>query len=101
MHYNAAMTATRVIIVVLAVVLVAAAIWAYAKKQAPPAVPQPSTQAAAPSASQDTQAVSTPAATGWSGDATNFTYTSADGNTYTADQRFAGKPLVVNFWAAW
>ncbi len=39
-------------------------------------------------------------ATGWSGDAINFSFTTADGESRTADS-YAGKPLVLNFWAAW
>lgn len=36
----------------------------------------------------------------WTGDAVNFSFTTADGQTKTADS-YAGKPLVLNFWAAW
>jgi len=36
----------------------------------------------------------------WTGDAVNFTFTTADGKQRTADS-YAGKPLVLNFWAAW
>lgn len=37
---------------------------------------------------------------GWTGDATDFAYTTFAGLTGKASD-FAGKPLVVNFWAAW
>ena len=97
MHYNSEMTVTRVIIAVLAVVLIVSAIWAFTKQQAVQPVAPPATTPP----DQDADSDRPVPADGWSGDAVNFTYTSADGNTYTADKRFAGKPLVVNFWAAW
>ncbi len=43
----------------------------------------------------------TPATSGgWTGDAKDFAYTTFDGDSGRAS-KFAGKPLVVNFWAAW
>ena len=36
----------------------------------------------------------------WSGDAIDFMYTGFAGSSGSASD-FAGKPLVVNFWAAW
>lgn len=42
----------------------------------------------------------TTATGGWTGDATDFAYTTFAGLTGKASD-FAGKPLVVNFWAAW
>jgi hypothetical protein len=39
-------------------------------------------------------------AAAWTGDAVNFSYMTADGESKTADS-YAGKPLVLNFWAAW
>lgn len=36
----------------------------------------------------------------WTGDAFDFMYTSFSGGQGKASE-FAGKPLVVNFWAAW
>ena len=49
-----------------------------------------------------TPATSTPpaASASWSGDAFDFMYTSFAGGQSKASG-FAGKPLVVNFWAAW
>jgi len=61
------------------------------------------TETAAVATSPDTQAkpagaASTPAS--WTGDAVNFSFTTGDGEQRTADS-YAGKPLVLNFWAAW
>ena len=42
---------------------------------------------------------STPAG-GWTGDAIDFAITGFDGGSGMASD-YAGKPLVVNFWAAW
>jgi cytochrome oxidase Cu insertion factor (SCO1/SenC/PrrC family) len=36
----------------------------------------------------------------WTGNAKDFTYTTFAGSSGKASD-FAGKPLVVNFWAAW
>ena len=36
----------------------------------------------------------------WTGNAKDFSYTTFAGMTGKASE-FAGKPLVVNFWAAW
>jgi hypothetical protein len=48
-----------------------------------------------------TSSSGTPAAGGgWSGDAKDFSYTTFAGMSGKASE-FAGKPLVVNFWAAW
>jgi hypothetical protein len=58
--------------------------------------PAAASDAAGPTSAD--QAPSTPAA--WTGDAVNFSFATADGETKTADS-YAGKPLVLNFWAAW
>ncbi len=36
----------------------------------------------------------------WTGDATDFSFTTFAGETLRAGE-FAGKPLVVHFWASW
>jgi cytochrome oxidase Cu insertion factor (SCO1/SenC/PrrC family) len=39
-------------------------------------------------------------ASGWTGDAKDFTFAGYNGSTGQLSD-FAGKPLVVNFWATW
>ena len=58
------------------------------------------TQASAAPAGQDAAAAAVATPTSWTGDAINFSFTTADGEVRTADS-YAGKPLVLNFWAAW
>lgn len=46
-------------------------------------------------------AAGTPAGSGkWTGSATDFEFTAYDGTAGRASN-YAGKPLVVNFWAVW
>lgn len=78
------------ILIFAVAVLLASCVDRGAKQQAATAAP-----AQAPA-----QAQPKPVAARWTGDAVNFSFTTADGQTKTADS-YAGKPLVLNFWAAW
>jgi len=66
--------------------------------QAPVDQDAPAATSGAAGASGAAQAPAT--AAGWTGDAINFSFTTADGESRTAES-YAGKPLVLNFWAAW
>ena len=68
-------------------------------EEQPSTAPAPAETAAVPPATE-APPVAAAIPTSWTGDAINFSFTTADGTGHLAEE-YAGKPLVVNFWAAW
>ena len=78
----------KIIIVILAVAVIAVAIWRFTPAPAENAVPAETNSATAPSGESS------------SNTAPDFTVSDIDGNPIKLSD-FRGKPVILNFWASW